>query len=132
MMRIDLNETAKVLEGSDDILLLCHSHPDGDTLGSASALARALIARGKRVRVECGDKIPKDFAFMFDGMESFDFEPKFIAAIDIADTKLLGKDFEGKYADRVDLCIDHHGSNMLYADKVWLCLLYTSPSPRDA
>ncbi len=120
MMRIDLNETAKVLEGSDDILLLCHSHPDGDTLGSASALARALIARGKRVRVECGDKIPKDFAFMFDGMESFDFEPKFIAAIDIADTKLLGKDFEGKYADRVDLCIDHHGSNMLYADKVWL------------
>ena len=120
MMRIDLNETAKVLEGSDDILLLCHSHPDGDTLGSASALARALIAEGKRVRVECGDKIPKDFAFMFDGMESFDFEPKFIAAIDIADTKLLGKDFEGKYADRVDLCIDHHGSNMLYADKVWL------------
>ena len=67
MMRIDLNETAKVLEGSDDILLLCHSHPDGDTLGSASALARALIAEGKRVRVECGDKIPKDFAFMFDG-----------------------------------------------------------------
>ena len=120
MMRIDLNETAKVLEDSDDILLLCHSHPDGDTLGSASALARALIAEGKRVRVECGDKIPKDFAFMFDGMESFDFEPKFIAAIDIADTKLLGKDFEGKYADRVDLCIDHHGSNMLYADKVWL------------
>lgn len=120
MMRIDLNETAKVLEGSDDILLLCHSHPDGDTLGSASALARALIAEGKRVRVECGDKIPKDFSFMFDGMESFDFEPKFIAAIDIADTKLLGKDFEGKYADRVDLCIDHHGSNMLYADKVWL------------
>ena len=64
MMRIDLNETAKVLEGSDDILLLCHSHPDGDTLGSASALARALIAEGKRVRVECRDKIPKDFAYI--------------------------------------------------------------------
>lgn len=47
MMRIDLNETAKVLEGSDDILLLCHSHPDGDTLGSASALARRSLPRAR-------------------------------------------------------------------------------------
>lgn len=119
-MRIDLNETVKVLEGSDDILLLCHSHPDGDTLGSATALARALAAHGKRVRIECADKIPKDFSFMFDGMEFPDFEPQFIAAIDVADTKLLGAELEGKYADKINLCIDHHGSNMMYAQKVWL------------
>ena len=48
----------------DKYLILTHRRPDGDTLGSASALARALIAEGKRVRVECGDKIPKDFAFI--------------------------------------------------------------------
>ena len=119
-MRIDLNETANILENADNILLLSHSHPDGDTLGSASALARALISMGKRVRVECSDPIPKDFSFMFEGLDFGDFEPDLIAAIDIADTKLLGRDAEGKYSGKIGLCIDHHGSNILYADKVYL------------
>ncbi len=119
-MRIDLNETANILENADKILLLSHSHPDGDTLGSASALARALISKGKKVRVECSDPIPKDFSFMFEGLEFGNFEPELIAAIDIADTKLLGRDSEGKYSGKIGLCIDHHGSNILYADKVYL------------
>ena len=119
-MRIDLNETANILENADNILLLSHSHPDGDTLGSASALARALISMGKKVRVECSDPIPKDFSFMFEGLDFGDFEPDLIAAIDIADTKLLGRDAEGKYSGKIGLCIDHHGSNILYADKVYL------------
>ncbi|MDD7192973.1 MAG: bifunctional oligoribonuclease/PAP phosphatase NrnA [Oscillospiraceae bacterium] len=119
-MRIDLHETAKILENADKILLLCHSHPDGDTLGSAYALARALLGMGKRVRVECSDPIPKDFSFMLEGIETDDFEPELIAAIDVADIKLLGKESEGKYTGKIGLCIDHHGSNMLYADKVCL------------
>ena len=119
-MRIDLHETAKILENADKILLLCHSHPDGDTLGSAYALARALLGMGKRVRVECSDPIPKDFSFMIEGIETDDFEPELIAAIDVADIKLLGKESEGKYTGKIGLCIDHHGSNMLYADKVCL------------
>lgn len=119
-MRIDLNETAKLLEESNKILLLCHSHPDGDTLGSATALAHALKGMGKRVRIECSDRIPNDFSFMFEGLGEDDFEPELIAAIDVADIKLLGREAEGKYQGKIDLCIDHHGSNMLYADKVYL------------
>ncbi len=119
-MRIDMQETAQLLEKSDNILLLCHSHPDGDTLGSATALAHALSAMGKKVRVECSDPIPDDFSFMFKGLENAEFEPELIAAIDVADIKLLGKESEGKYQGRIDLCIDHHGSNVLYADKVYL------------
>ncbi len=119
-MRIDLRETAELLQQSDNILLLCHAHPDGDTLGSATALARALSAMGKRVKVDCSDPIPKDFSFMFEGLADEDFEPELIAAIDVADIKLLGKDYEGRYQGRIQLCIDHHGSNMMYADKVFL------------
>ncbi len=119
-MRIDLRETAELLQQSDNIFLLCHAHPDGDTLGSATALARALAAMGKKVRVDCGDPIPKDFSFMFEGLEQAEFEPEFIAAIDVADTKLLGREFEGRYQGKIDLCIDHHGSNLLYADRVFL------------
>lgn len=119
-MRIDLRETAEILQNSDNILLLCHAHPDGDTLGSATALAHALSAKGKSIRVECSDPIPKDFGFMFEGLENKDFEPELIAAIDVADIKLLGKESEGKYQGKIGLCIDHHGSNMMYADKVCL------------
>ncbi len=119
-MRIDLHETAKLLEKSNNILLLCHSHPDGDTLGSATALACALVGMGKKVRIECSDPIPNDFSFMFEGLESFEFEPELIVAVDVADIKLLGKESEDKYRGKIDLCIDHHGSNMLYADKVYL------------
>jgi phosphoesterase RecJ-like protein len=75
---------------------------------------------GKRVKVDCADPIPKDFSFMFEGLSDEDFEPELIAAVDVADIKLLGKEYEGKYQGRIQLCIDHHGSNMLYADKVWL------------
>lgn len=119
-MRIDLRETAEILQNSDNILLLCHAHPDGDTLGSATALAHALSAKGKKIRVECSDPIPKDFGFMFEGLENTEFEPELIAAIDVADIKLLGKESEGKYQGKIALCIDHHGSNMMYADKVCL------------
>lgn len=119
-MRIDLRETAEILQNSDNILLLCHAHPDGDTLGSATALAHALSAKGKKIRVECSDPIPKDFGFMFEGLENAEFEPELIAAIDVADIKLLGKESEGRYQGKIALCIDHHGSNMMYADKVCL------------
>ena len=119
-MRIDMHETAQLLENSNNILLLCHSHPDGDTLGSATALAHALSAMGKKVRVECSDPIPNDFSFMFEGLENPEFEPELIAAVDVADIKLLGRESEGRYQGRIDLCIDHHASNMLYADKVYL------------
>lgn len=119
-MRIDLLETAKILKENNNIILLCHAHPDGDTLGSATALAAALRSMGKTVSVKCGDPIPKDFGFMYEGLDNEDFEPELIAAIDIADTKLLGKEFEGIYSDKINLCIDHHGSNIMYAEKVWL------------
>lgn len=119
-MIIDLREAARLLESKDNILLLSHSHPDGDTLGSATALAYALKQKGKRVAVKCGDTISKDFDFMFAGLTNEEFDPDFIVAVDVADIKLLGREFEGIYGGKIDLCIDHHGSNLLYADKVWL------------
>ena len=47
--RIDLAKTLQMLGQAEDILLICHKNPDGDTLGSAGALQHALQAQGKRV-----------------------------------------------------------------------------------
>lgn len=121
-MLIELEQCARILSETDDILFLCHRHPDGDTLGSASALVLALTAAGKNVALHCEDKIPRTFEKMLEGVNmNPSFEPKLIAAVDVADTTLLGTETEAKYADSVALCIDHHGSNKQYAKAVWLC-----------
>ena len=50
-MRIEFDEAVSELKNADDILILCHRNPDGDTLGSGFALLRALRAAGKRVKL---------------------------------------------------------------------------------
>ncbi len=116
---IDTATAAAMLTAEEDILLLTHQYPDGDTIGSAFALCRALRAMGKRARVECTDEIPEKYDYMLSDLPAEDFEPRFIVAVDVADRKLLGQ-LEERYADRIDLCIDHHGSNTEYADYLLL------------
>ena len=41
-MKIKLQQAADVLQKADEVLVLSHKSPDGDTLGSASALCTAL------------------------------------------------------------------------------------------
>lgn len=50
-MKIDFKECAKLLLQQNNILILTHAHPDGDTLGSGFALCRALMQIGKKARV---------------------------------------------------------------------------------
>ena len=49
-MNVTHNEAWKILNGSDDILLLTHRVPDGDAVGSLCALYRVLKSLGKNVR----------------------------------------------------------------------------------
>ena len=44
-MRIDIARAAELLRENDDILVLCHAHPDGDTLGCGYALMGIGAAR---------------------------------------------------------------------------------------
>ena len=60
-------ETAAVLRNWDNILVLSHASPDGDTLGSACALMRGLLALGKRARFACADTIAPKYGYLFDG-----------------------------------------------------------------
>ena len=116
---LDLCETCDRLLAADSWLILTHQYPDGDTLGSAFALARALRALGKKVRVLNADPIPDKYDFITEGMVWDDFEPTHICAVDVADPRLLG-DKLADYADRVELCVDHHASNTRYAQNLFL------------
>lgn len=118
-MKVDTAYAAKFLKQSDNILILTHKSPDGDTLGSACALCRALLADGKRAVIRNSEEYPEKYKFLFEGIPTLSFTPEVIVAVDIADTKLLGDPLSA-YADRVDLCIDHHPSNTEYAKALLL------------
>ncbi|MBO5421785.1 MAG: bifunctional oligoribonuclease/PAP phosphatase NrnA [Clostridia bacterium] len=118
-MIIDLKTAAKFLENNDDFLILTHAHPDGDTLGCGFALCEALKSCGKNAIVRCGDTAPEKYSYMGKLCEE-DIEYENIIAVDVADAKLLGKEFEERFGGRVKLCIDHHGSNRLYAEQTLL------------
>lgn len=119
-MRINAAYTAALLKDNDNFLILTHDHPDGDTLGSSYALCRALRSLGKNAVVKCPDRVSDSYAFMWQNMAEQNFEPAFIIAVDIADSVLLGAEFEAIYKDIINLNIDHHGSNNLKADYVLL------------
>lgn len=113
---VDRQTAAERLRSADDILILCHKNPDGDTVGSAAAVYRALTALGKTAAVLCSDPIPAMYSYMkfkqFDGS----FEPAFVLAVDVASIQLFGeKNNVQTYVEQTNLCIDHHGTNSGYA-----------------
>lgn len=118
-MKINVEKCAQILKEQDDMLILVHAHPDGDTLGSGFALCRALIKMGKRAKLRCADDIPTKYSYLYKDMPQLDFEEKFVIAVDVATQNLLG-DLCDEYGDKVNLCIDHHSTNSEYADKLLL------------
>ncbi len=118
-MRIDIKECAGLLKEKNNIVILTHAHPDGDTLGSGFALCRALMKLGKNARVINDDEIPKKYAYMFDDLQFSDFSPKYVVAVDVATENLLGS-IQDDYKGKIDLCIDHHLTNAEYADNLLL------------
>ncbi len=112
---LNLTQAVQRLQQADRILLLCHKNPDGDTIGSAAALYHALRAQGKTAAIACSDPIPDRYDYMqvsaFDGA----FEPAYIVAVDVAGLQLFGPGTI-EWAEKCDLCIDHHVSHSGYAD----------------
>ena len=118
-MRINVDEAAQLLRDNDNVLIITHSHPDGDTLGCGYALCRALRKLGKKAGVTCSDEIPKKYYYMWDELKPQDFSPDYIVSVDVADTTLLGDNLQ-KYEDKIQLSIDHHPSNRMYAQNTLL------------
>lgn len=111
-MRINVEECAKILLEKDNILILTHAHPDGDTLGSGFALCRALLECGKICYVENADEIPSKYDYLYDDIAPMKFKPDYVVCVDVATLNLLGE-LDGKY--EIDMCIDHHSTNTEYA-----------------
>lgn len=116
-MRINVKECAQMLAQQDDILILTHAHPDGDTLGCGFALCRALMKMGKICAVINADEIPEKYDYLYEDIVPIKFRQSYVVAVDVATVNLLGS-LEGQY--HIDMCIDHHSTNTEYADYLLL------------
>lgn len=119
-MRIDAKRTAELILNEDNILILVHSNPDGDTLGCGYALLRALRKLGKKAEVLRPDNTAKKYNYLFDDLGHEDFEPNYIISVDVADIKLLENDVREKYGNKINLAIDHHPSNCVESEYLLL------------
>ena len=104
-------------------LLTSHARPDGDSIGSQLAMAYALDALGKQVRIVNADP-PPDHYFEFPGVDRIEFVSSVPAGID-ADTLIvmecsdLSRTGVAGLDGRFIINIDHHAGNRLYGSLNW-------------
>jgi bifunctional oligoribonuclease and PAP phosphatase NrnA len=102
-------------------LLTSHARPDGDSIGSQLAMAFALDALGKTVRIVNADPAPEHYQD-FPGMDRIEIATQVSADVeavivmecsDLSRTGVSG--LEGEYL----INIDHHAGNKLYGVVNW-------------
>ncbi|MBR3975721.1 MAG: bifunctional oligoribonuclease/PAP phosphatase NrnA [Clostridia bacterium] len=118
-MNINYIEAWNMLNSMDNILLITHSNPDGDAVGSIFALYGILKKLGKNVRCEIKD-IPAVMQMLVREDAFCDFREDFVVSVDLADPQLMMNDIKARYSDKVDLSIDHHETNVTYAKNTLL------------
>lgn len=107
-----LIDAALWLNCHDNYLILTHTRPDGDTLGSAAALTSALRRCGKTAYMCQNPGITekfRPFTDKFIAPEGYTYDR--VVSVDIASPGLFPEGFKGEVA----LAFDHHPSNSGFA-----------------
>ncbi len=119
--KVDVKEAADFILDSDNVLILGHTNPDGDAVGSATALREIFSSLGKRAAALVPTRIPDYVSFLsenedllYKGGEENYFEK--IITVDVSSASQLGR--LSHLADRVDLMIDHHSNGEAFADNL--------------
>jgi len=110
------SETVLWLKTHDNYLILTHRRPDGDTLGSAGALAQGLCEAGKTAYVLFNpESTPRYSPYVEEFYAPEGYIPEVIITVDTASNEVFPKNGD-EYIGSISLCIDHHPSNTLYAE----------------
>ncbi len=107
---LTVEQTAALLRTFDNILILTHVRPDGDTVGCAAALCAGLRALGKTAYLLPNPELTKTTAPYFAPYAAPEgFAPETVISTDVATVNLLPENARA-YVGRIDLAIDHHPS----------------------
>lgn len=115
MKTLTLNEASDFLKSRNDIVILTHKRPDGDTIGCAGLLCRALRKVGKKAYVLENPEITPKYRPYVEGLTCKVLLPgQTLVSVDVAAENMFPVGAEA-LRDRVALLLDHHGSNTGFA-----------------
>ena len=110
MNPITTREAARLLRRQDNILILTHRRPDGDTTGCAAGLCQALRQLGKQAYLLRNPDITvMNSVYVRELWAEDGWTPDFVVSVDIAAKGLFFPEAE-VYFDQIDLAVDHHPS----------------------
>lgn len=112
---------ARCIREAQTIAVASHVNPDGDTVGSATAMRLILQAMWKDVTLFCDGKIPDQLSFLpgydqFRKPEGNEGPFDLMLAVDVSDIKRLGSCAALMEKSRHTAQIDHHPTNPLFAE----------------
>ncbi len=110
------------LEKAENILVITHTDPDGDAIGSLTAVGLAMKQMGQKVTIVCDDNVPERFRYlpMADKVRRSPRDTArydLLIAVDCGDEYRMGR----AYANLPDskpfiINIDHHITNTQFGD----------------
>ena len=120
--KITAEQFASEIIKYDNIMILTHSHPDGDTIGTGEALLNILSMLGNNAVLVCTDELPEHIRFIseYADPEKCYFGRKIpenlsdsaVVSVDIATGSLVDSSFS-QYTEKICLALDHHDINTL-------------------
>lgn len=119
-MKIEFEQVIKNLKENNNILIITHANPDGDTVGSGFALSLALKKLGKRSYVINNDIYPEKFGYMTSLQDQKAFDCDYIVSVDVAAKQRLGKKLLEHFENKIDLAIDHHATHDEFAKQTYV------------
>jgi phosphoesterase RecJ-like protein len=120
-LAVDAAGAAELLSAADSIGVICHVHPDADTIGAGLALAIVLDRVGKQVEVSFGEPatLPDSLrslpgCHLLVSPDAMRRDIDLVVTVDVPSVKRLGglSDLAGD--DQQVLVIDHHASNGMF------------------
>ncbi|MCQ2413804.1 MAG: DHHA1 domain-containing protein [Clostridia bacterium] len=120
LKQLTAEEFADRLLGAASPVILIHTKPDGDTVGTASSLVAFYRQRGVKAKIASDVLIPDRLAFLAEGIERVEditAETGTLIAVDVAAPRQLG-DLALSLEDgaKVAFMLDHHAVGTPFAD----------------
>ncbi|HWN66706.1 MAG TPA: DHH family phosphoesterase [Haliangium sp.] len=120
-----LARAAEHVAAAEHVLLTCHRHPDGDAIGSLSALAALLRVNGKRFTLYNPDPVPRllkwlPFGRSFRNTLAPDARYQVTVVVDCGDPKLLGSELFAPELTGPMVVLDHHPVGVPFGD-LYVC-----------
>lgn len=124
--RVDAHEAARLVAKAATVSVVCHVHPDADTIGAGLALALVLAEADKDVQVSFAApaELPESLQSLPGGHllvtpAAMRRDPDLVVTVDIPSVNRLGAlaelaDWSDDGPHREVLVIDHHASNQLF------------------